>query len=170
MNQCTKCDKFLGSQNKSGLCKNHYNIAYTKNWKKNNPIAHASQQERYRQKHQEELHDYYVTWRSKNRRSYNAYQKTRKKRVKQATPSWADLVAIRKFYYNCPEGYHVDHVVPIKGKTVSGLHVLNNLQYLQALPNLRKSNKFVLRVPFLTHMRSELFRRTAAVRVQGPAE
>jgi hypothetical protein len=60
----------------------------------------------------------------------------------QATPCWADLVAIKKFYENCPEGYHVDHIAPLQGKTICGLHVLENLQYLTASENCRKGNTY----------------------------
>lgn len=38
---------------------------------------------------------------------------------------------------------HVDHVLPLKGKLVSGLHVLENLQYLEPLANRQKLNRFV---------------------------
>lgn len=69
------------------------------------------------------------------------YAKFRNKRVRQATPKWADLKAIKEFYRACPVGYHVDHIVPLKGKDISGLHVLENLQYLLAKDNLKKSNK-----------------------------
>jgi hypothetical protein len=58
------------------------------------------------------------------------------------TPMWADLAKIKEIYDNCPEGYHVDHIIPLNGKTVSGLHVANNLQYLPANINCSKSNKF----------------------------
>lgn len=63
-------------------------------------------------------------------------------RVKIATPKWADLLEILDFYTNRPEGYHVDHIIPLKGEKVCGLHVIDNLQYLSAVENLRKSNKF----------------------------
>lgn len=59
----------------------------------------------------------------------------------QATPPWADLEAIKNFFINRPEGMEVDHIIPLQGKTVCGLHVLHNLQYLSQSENCRKSNK-----------------------------
>jgi hypothetical protein len=61
---------------------------------------------------------------------------------KSRTPRWADRAAIRAIYANCPEGFHVDHVIPLRGKWVSGLHVEVNLQYLPSSENQRKSNKY----------------------------
>lgn len=60
-----------------------------------------------------------------------------------ATPPWADLDKIKEIYRNCPEGYHVDHIYPLKATNSCGLHVENNLQYLTIEDNLRKSNKIM---------------------------
>lgn len=64
--------------------------------------------------------------------------------LKQATPPWLtaeDKLQIRDLYRNCPDGHHVDHILPIKGLEVSGLHVPWNLQWLPAQVNLSKGNK-----------------------------
>ena len=70
------------------------------------------------------------------RRPY--YRCTRLKRI----PKWSESEKIAQVYKNRPEGYHVDHVIPLQGKLVSGLHVLSNLQYLPIEENLRKNNSF----------------------------
>jgi hypothetical protein len=59
-----------------------------------------------------------------------------------ATPIWADMSKIKEIYLLCPEGMHVDHMIPLNNPLVCGLHVHNNLQYLTAQENLQKSNSF----------------------------
>lgn len=66
---------------------------------------------------------------------------SRAQRLKRL-PVWADVKGIADFYHNRPKGCHVDHIIPLQGEKVSGLHVLENLQYLTATENLQKSNKY----------------------------
>ena len=61
-------------------------------------------------------------------------------RKKYQTPADADLTAIKEFYMNCPEGYEVDHIIPI---SKGGAHSIDNLQYLTISENRRKSNKIL---------------------------
>jgi hypothetical protein len=81
-------------------------------------------------------------WRANNPRHHNALTTAHKKVVKQRTPAWADMQKIVEFYKNCPEGHQVDHIIPLRGKTVSGLHIVENLQYLTAKENRNKSNYY----------------------------
>lgn len=138
------------------LCSTHYRQKYrnenpqyrrqqvigTREWRKKNPEGLAAQLSRYRDKHRPRLAAYFKHWRTENKEAFRAYLKSRKSRVRQVTPQWVDLQEIQKFYYNCPKGYHVDHIIPINNTMVSGLHVIWNLQYLSAEDNLKKSNKF----------------------------
>ncbi len=76
---------------------------------------------------------------------------TRKRQADKlrATPPWADLEKIAAMYGLAREfarryggEWHVDHCIPLRGKTVSGLHVENNLRICPASENLSKGNGF----------------------------
>jgi hypothetical protein len=83
-------------------------------------------------------HKHYI----ENKSKYIERNIKRKYKEKLSIVPWSETKEIKEFYKNCPEGYHVDHIIPIQGDLVSGLHVLNNLQYLTAQENLSKSNKY----------------------------
>jgi transcriptional regulator with XRE-family HTH domain len=65
----------------------------------------------------------------------------------QRTPQWLtdiDIIEIKEYYRAASLiGAHVDHIVPLQGKNISGLHVPWNLQLLHPRLNIRKSNKHV---------------------------
>jgi hypothetical protein len=84
--------------------------------------------------------DYYKQHYATNAKYYLYKTEKRRSRTVLATPSWVNHYDIANFYINCPEGYHVDHIVPLQGKYVCGLHILSNLQYLSAIDNLKKGN------------------------------
>jgi 5-methylcytosine-specific restriction endonuclease McrA len=73
----------------------------------------------------------------------------RRARKLSATPQWADQKAIRDVFARCIAisketgvAHEVDHIVPLRGKRVSGLHVPDNLQIITARANSKKSNHF----------------------------
>lgn len=76
----------------------------------------------------------------------------RSHRLRDAFPQWADITAIERIYAECRSlnqvagrvAYHVDHVIPLQGDKVSGLHVAGNLQILAARENSGKKNRFIV--------------------------
>lgn len=97
---------------------------------------------------------YFREYRDKDRVSYRLRASKRRAALLQRIPPWADFKKIRLIYAECERlsketgvEYQVDHVIPLLGKTVSGLHVHNNLQIISAIDNQRKGNS--LREEFL---------------------
>ena len=81
-------------------------------------------------------------WR-KNNLAYDAFRsKVYRTRKQNQLPSWANLEVIKQMYLACPKGFHVDHIIPLKGTHACGLHVESNLQYLLAKDNLKKRNLY----------------------------
>jgi hypothetical protein len=69
--------------------------------------------------------------------------------IKRATPSWANKFFIAEAYHIAKVRekmlggkWHVDHIVPLRGKNVCGLHVEHNLQVIPAAVNLKKHASF----------------------------
>ena len=89
------------------------------------------------------------------------YVRMRQANKIKATPKWANLEKIKQIYLNCPSGYHVDHIIPLNNKSVCGLHVEYNLQYLTARENINRH----CRVNFINPIKDidEVFYKTISV-------
>ena len=137
-----------------------------KEWRAANPEKLAEQHKRYAAKYPEKIVAKTLAWKARNpetakevsRRSRQKNSarvlanKAKYRAVKlQATPSWLNKGhwfeigcvylyrdALKKIGFD----YHVDHIVPLQGKKVSGLHVPENLQVLPAEKNRLKNNQY----------------------------
>jgi hypothetical protein len=91
-------------------------------------------------------------YRQANKGKINALVAARKKVVKQRTPSWLtnfDKLKIKCIYSVAAmltrenkEPWHVDHIVPLQGKNVSGLHTPSNLRWMRGVDNISKKNRY----------------------------
>ena len=80
------------------------------------------------------------------------HQRQREARKINATPPWLNekhQSAIKEVYSLSAKRtestgieWHVDHIIPLRSKSVSGLHVPWNLQVITATENIKKSNNF----------------------------
>lgn len=87
-------------------------------------------------------------WRVSNPHAKAAQESKRRAVLKQRFPAWADTGAIAVFYQEAARltaetgvPHEVDHFYPLKGKTVSGLHVETNLRVIPEHQNRTKYNK-----------------------------
>jgi hypothetical protein len=105
-------------------------------------------QREYQKANKEKIAKASKAYRLKNIAALTAAKANRKRHVKKATPFWADLQRIRLKHKErvameklTGVEHHVDHVIPLQGQNVCGLHVHYNLRVIPATDNMRKSNK-----------------------------
>ena len=90
----------------------------------------------------------------KNPQKICAMASKRRAAIRNRTPSWLtvdDLWLIEEAYSLAQMRtklfgfkWHVDHIIPLHGRKVSGLHVPNNLQVIPATVNHRKAASFIV--------------------------
>lgn len=75
---------------------------------------------------------------------YSAADRAHRRMLAKYPVSLADKAEIGGMYMFCSifPDYEVDHIVPVKGEAVCGLHVLSNLQVIPRAQNRSKGNKF----------------------------
>lgn len=134
--------KIIGCNKKhlaKDLCIRHYNNIIYKKTPNGIKVRHE-QNKRYRERNRDRLRERSRTFRRTDKgKAYSTKaSKKRRDRIRQATPKWADKASIINYIKNCPLGFQVDHIIPIAGKIICGLHVLENLQYLPESGNKRK--------------------------------
>jgi 5-methylcytosine-specific restriction endonuclease McrA len=149
---CSKCgqERPLGefhkrARSKDGLqayCKGCC-VVITEAWRKQKPEAARALDEKYRRENREATLAKHQRYRQTSQLLRRGWEANRRAGINQATPRWVDRDAIKRTYSMCPPDYHVDHIVPLKGKNVCGLHVPWNLQYLPAEENRRKGNRLI---------------------------
>lgn len=87
-------------------------------------------------------------WDEKNRPYILAKTRAYQAKKMKALPAWADRAAISAIYVQAASitektgtPHHVDHIVPLQGRDVCGLHVPWNLQIIPARVNWSKGNR-----------------------------
>lgn len=90
----------------------------------------------------------YAAWAKRNKHVVNALIAKRAAKKKQALVPWANHEAIRALYAEAARltretgiRHEVDHVYPLQGELVSGLHWEGNLQILTKAHNIAKGNR-----------------------------
>ena len=140
-NNCITCEKSRRKLSYQERFRDDYIARAQKNYEANKEKVLKRTKEWYQkdlEKNRKVRRDYYKN----NKGLCRSLIIERKAHVKRATPKWANRKELAGIYQNCPQGYHVDHVIPLRGENVSGLHVPQNLQYLPATENLSKGNRF----------------------------
>lgn len=123
--------------------------ASQRKWKKENKAAISAAGAKYYAENKDAHSEAMAEWRKANPASKAAINARYRASKASATPAWADLDEILKLYVEAQAmteltgiPHSVDHIIPLQGKKVTGLHTAGNLQVIPAVENSRKNNKF----------------------------
>lgn len=148
---CKECEsarcKIKNEKNRDGR------LAKAKEWRDNNKDRQIAAIKLWRERNPGRHEQLIKDWASRNPDKVNAKWMKRDAAKKHRTPSWLtdddlwmmeqvyDIASLRTKMLGID--FHVDHIVPLQGKTVSGLHVPWNLQVIPARENQIKSNRLI---------------------------
>lgn len=118
-------------------------------WQRRNPAVCAAKAANWRSANPERAKQINARYRDANReRLRNSW---RFRHFRTRAPAWADTGAIAAFYQMARRAtrcvgirFEVDHVIPVRGRSVSGLHVPENLRVLPKYANASKGNRVVI--------------------------
>ena len=106
----------------------------------------------WKTKNKELVSNYNKLYKSLNRPRMTSIQRKRELSKINRTPNWLtdfDHLKINCIYQvaamrtrESGMKWHVDHIIPLQGKIVSGLHVPSNLRIIPASENMRKNNLY----------------------------
>jgi hypothetical protein len=121
---------------------------YFADYNKRNLTKRKGQLAKWRDENRESFYATIKQWKARNKDRACANQADRQAKKLRATVAWSDREAIERTYALAAymtqvtgESHHVDHIVPLRGKTVCGLHVPANLRVIPATENLSKNNR-----------------------------
>lgn len=127
-------------------------LAWKKTYRERTVAQRSAYMAEWRSQNKAHSLQYGKDYRKRNKERYNYLCQLRKLSLMQRTPKWLtddDLWAIEEAYKLASLrtkmlgfAWHVDHVIPLRGKAVSGLHIPSNIQVIPWLDNQRKTNKF----------------------------
>lgn len=122
-------------------------------WAQNNKGEMKKIWRRHHQKNTERRGLEFSLWSKQNRGKRNAVNAKRRAAKRKATPKWANQEKIKLIYEKAKQveietgvKMHVDHIVPIQGESVCGLHCEDNLRIVPASVNISKKNKWNVRI------------------------
>jgi hypothetical protein len=123
--------------------------ARVKAWAATNREAVARNSKTYADKNRKAVNARIKDWKSRNIEKVRTQTATRRAKRKYAQPKWVSSSDLLSVYAQAKRvsdmigyEYHVDHIVPLQGELVCGLHVPWNLQIIPAWQNLQKQNSY----------------------------